>query len=77
MNLIMKQFLFLELLKQFSNALPTLTQLKNMNTQRTLDVEKVREFVGDFNKLFEDLQAWTEDAEQIRTWREHFFGKVP
>ena len=44
-----------------------------MNTQRILDVEKVREFVGDFNKLFEDLKAWTKDAEQIKTWREHFF----
>ena len=36
---------------------------------------KVREFIGDFNKLFEDLKAWTNDAEQIRTWREHFLEK--
>ena len=45
-----------------------------MNTQRTLDIEKVREFVGDFNKLFEDLKAWTED---IRTWGEHFLETYP
>ena len=48
-----------------------------MNTQRTLDIEKVREFVGDFNQLFEDSKAWTKDAEQIRTWREHFLKKCP
>ena len=67
----------LELLKRFINASPTLTQLKKMTTQRTLDAEKVREFVGDFNNLFEDLKAWTEDAEQIRTSREHFLEKYP
>ena len=48
-----------------------------MNTQRTLDIEKVREFVGDFNNFFEDLKAWTKDAEQIKTWREHFLEKYP
>ena len=26
-----------------------------MNTERVLDEEKVKDFVGDFNKLFEDL----------------------
>ena len=61
--------------------LPTLVQTadsqKNMNIQRTLDVEKVREFVGDFNKLFEELKAWIKDAEQIKTWREHFLKKYP
>ena len=67
----------LELLKRFINASPTLTQLKNMKTQRTLDVERVKEFVGDFNKLFEDLKAWTKDAKQIRTWRGHFLEKYP
>ena len=50
---------------------------KNMSTQRTLDVEKVREFVGDFNKLFKDLKAWTNDAEQIKTWRKHFLETYP
>ena len=53
---------FLELLKRFINALPTLTQRK-----------KMREFVGNFNEFFENLKEWTEDAVQIRTWREHFF----
>ena len=50
-----------------ANTNATAHKQKKMNTQRTLDVEKVREFVGDFNKLFEDLKAWTEDAEQMRT----------
>ena len=27
-----------------------------MNTQITLDIEEVRKFVGDFNKLFKDLE---------------------
>ena len=72
---------FLELLKWFINALPTLTQLhtrqKKMNTQRILNEEKVKEFVGDFSKHFKDLKAWTEDAMQIRTWREYFLKKYP
>ena len=42
-------------LNLFINALPTAHGQKNMNTQRTLDVEKVREFVEDFNKLFESM----------------------
>ena len=61
--------------KHVANTNTTAHGQKNMNTQRTLDIEKVREFVGDFNKLFEDLKAWTEDAKKIRTWREHFLGK--
>ena len=36
---------------------------EEVNTQ---DIEKVKEFVGDFNKRFEDLKLWTEDAEEIR-----------
>ena len=48
-----------------------------MNTQRTSDVGKVREFVGDFNKLFEGLKAWIKDAEQMENWREHFLKKYP
>ena len=47
-----------------------------MNTQIKLDIEEVREFVGDFNKFFENLKEWTEDAMQIKTWREHVFEKV-
>ena len=39
--------------------------------------DKVREFVGDFNKFFEELKVWTEDAIQIKTWREFFEKKYP
>ena len=42
-----------------------------------LDIEEVREFVGDFNEFFENLKEWTEDAMQIKTWREHFLKKYP
>ena len=82
-NLIMKQFLTglvsifriaEKVYKCIANTNTTAHRQKNMNTQRTLDIEKL---VGDFNKLFEDLKAWTEDAEQIRTWREHFLEKYP
>ena len=46
-----------------------------MNTKK-LDIEKVKEFVGDFNKRFEDLvKAYIKDAMQIRTRREYFFKK--
>ena len=38
-------------------------------------MEKVREFVEDFNEFFEELKAWTKDAEQIKTWRECFLEK--
>ena len=57
------------------NTSTTVHMQKNMSTQRTLDIEKVREFVGDFNKLFQGLKAWVKDAEQIETWREHFLKK--
>ena len=39
--------------------------------------DEVREFVGDFNKFFEELKVWTEDAVQIKTWREFFQKKYP
>ena len=49
-----------------------------MNTQIKSNLEsKVRKFVGDFNKFFEELKEWTEDAIQIRTWREFFEKKYP
>ena len=49
-----------------------------MNTQVKLNLEvEVREFVGDFNKFFEELKEWTEDAIQIKTWREFFRKKYP
>ena len=49
-----------------------------MNTQVNLNLEdEVREFVVDFNKFFEELKEWTEDAIQIKTWREFFERKYP
>ena len=49
-----------------------------MNTQIKSNLEdEVREFVGDFNKFFEELKEWTEDAIQIKTWREFFEKKYP
>ena len=49
-----------------------------MNTQVKLNLEdEVREFVGDFNKFFEELKKWTKDAIQIKTWREFFEKKYP
>ena len=49
-----------------------------MNTQIKLNLEdEVRDFVGDFNKFFEELKEWTEDAVQIKTWREFFVKKYP
>ena len=49
-----------------------------METQIKLNLEdEVREFVGDFNKFFEELKEWTEDAIQIKTWREFFEKKYP
>ena len=48
-----------------------------MNTQITLDIEEVRKFVGDFNKLFKDLEEWTSNAVQIETWKNHFLKEYP
>ena len=49
-----------------------------MNTKRVLDEEKVKDFVGDFNKLFEDLaKRYKKDAEKIKTCRECFWRKYP
>ena len=51
---------------------------KMMETQMKLNLEdEVREFVGDFNKFFEELKEWTEDAVEIKTWREFFEEKYP
>ena len=48
------------------------------NTQIKLNLEdEVREFVGDFNKFFEELKEWTKDAVEIKTWREFFEKKYP
>ena len=32
----------------------------------------MRKFVGDFNKLFKDLEAWTSNDVHIKTWKDHF-----
>ena len=48
-----------------------------MNTQITLDIEEVRKFVGDFNKLFKDLEEWTSNAIQIETWKDYFLKEYP
>ena len=49
-----------------------------MNTKRILDEEKVKDFVGDFNKYFEDLaKRYERDAEKIKTRRERFWKKYP
>ena len=61
--------------------MPTLTQLptgKDDDEHAKLNLEdEVREFVGDFNKFFEELKEWTEDAVEIRTWREFFEKSIP
>ena len=49
-----------------------------MNTKRILDEEKVKDFVEDFNKYFEDLaKRYKRDAEIIKTHRECFWRKYP
>ena len=50
-----------------------------MNTkQRISDEEKLKDFVGDFNKHFEDLTKWYKrDAEKIKNIRESFWRKYP
>ena len=49
-----------------------------INTKRILDEEKVKDFVGDFNKFFEDLaKRYKRDAKKIKTRRECFWRKYP
>ena len=49
-----------------------------MNKQVRLNLEdEVREFVGDFNKFFDDLKKWSKDAVQIQTWIDHFLKEYP
>ena len=50
-----------------------------MNTkQRILDKEKLKDFVQDFNKHFEDLAKWyKKDAKRIKNIRESFWRKYP
>ena len=58
--------------KYVANTKTTAHGQKMMNTQITLDIEEVRKFVGGFNKLFKDLEGWTNNAIQIETWKDHF-----
>ena len=52
--------------------------MMNTHTKRILDEEKVKDFVGDFNKHFEDLAKWyKKDAEKIKNLRECFWKKYP
>ena len=49
-----------------------------MNKKRILSEEKVKDFVGDFNKYFKDLaKRYKRDAEKIKTRRECFWRKYP
>ena len=49
-----------------------------MNMKRILVEENFKDFVGDFNKHFEDLAKWyKKDAEKIKNHREYFWKKYP
>ena len=49
-----------------------------MDKKRILDEEKVKDFVGDFNKFFEDLaKSYKKDAKKIKKPRECFWEKYP
>ena len=49
-----------------------------MKKQVRLNLEdEVREFVGDFNKFFEDLEAWTNNDAHIKTRKDHFLKEYP
>ena len=46
--------------------------------QRILDEEKLKDFVGDFNKHFEDLaKRYKNYAERIKNIRESFWERYP
>ena len=49
-----------------------------MNTkQRILDEEKLKDFVADFNKHFEDLaKSYKKDAKKIKKCRECFWESI-
>ena len=49
-----------------------------LNTQMKLNLEdEVRKFVGDFNKFFKDVEAWTSNDIHIQTWKDHFLKEYP
>ena len=48
-----------------------------MNTKRILDEEKLKDFVSDFKKHFEDLaKRYKNDAKKIKLL-EKIFGEIP
>ena len=63
--------------KYIANTDTTAHRQKMMNTQIKLDIEEVRKFFGDFNKLYKDLEEWTNNAVQIETWNDHFLKEYP
>ena len=49
-----------------------------MNKKRRSDEENIKDFVGDFNKFFEDLaKSYKKDAKKITKRRECFWAKYP
>ena len=49
-----------------------------INMKRILDEEKIKDFVGDFNKYFEDLaKRYKKNAEKIKTRSKCFWKKYP
>ena len=63
--------------------MPTLTQLPtgeddDEHETKNIRQKKVKDFVGDFNKFFEDLaKRYERDAEKIGNHREYFWRKYP
>ena len=51
---------------------------ENDEHEENIRQRKVKDFVGDFNKYFEDLaKKYKQDAEKIKTCRECFWKKYP
>ena len=49
-----------------------------MNTKQRILDKKLKDFVGDFNKFFEDLaKRYEKDAEEMKDIREYFWRKYP
>ena len=62
--------------------MPTLTQLPTGedDDEHTNEIEfrrRSEKFVGDFNKFFKDLEAWTSNDIHIQTWKDHFLKEYP
>ena len=65
------------MLKYVANANATPPD-KDDEHEKTLDEGKLKDFVGDFNKFFEDLaKSYKKDAKKIEKRREHFWRKYP